>query len=207
MQTLMVPNPGEATTFGGPPPPAPSHAVGVDIKVTPPADRQVDTWGTVSISITPQGNVGHANVRVVGGDALEVRSQQVYSGPLVGGEAKRVSARVRAHEPGAHALHVIVTSDTPVVNSDLPVSLPGYYAAAHAGQTHRQFRSVPLTEAVQQVAADGGFSVQVSQMLAGRRITADFSGGLSARAALRLLAQMADGTLTKTDSGYRLDTQ
>jgi len=196
----------QATSFGlEAPAPTRPRAVGVDIRVTPPAERQVETWGTVTISITPQGNVGRARVRVVGGDALEVSREQVYVGPLSAGAAKQVTARVRAHAPGAHALHVIVTSDTPVVDTDLPVKIGGYYAAARSGQTYRQFHSVTLSEAAQAVAGDGGLCVEISPLLAGRRITADFSAGLSAHAALRLLAQMTDATLEKTDGGYRLD--
>jgi hypothetical protein len=64
-----------------------------------------------------------------------------------------------------------------------------------------------LAEAARQVAVDGGVSVSVAPELAGKRVTADFSDGMSVSAALRLLAQMADGRLERSGGEYRLVPQ
>ena len=202
------PPPQQARVAFGPTSATPRpRAVGVDIKVDPPSDHTVDTWGTVGISIVPEGAVPHALVRVVGGDGLEVRGgSPAYAGPLAGNASRHISVQVRARRSGDLSLRVIVNSDTPVVDTDLSVRLSGYHSAVRAGQTRRQFHSVSLAEAAQQVAADGGVSVSVAPQLAGRRITADFSAGVSVSAALRVLAQMADGRLDRSGGEYRLVT-
>ena len=181
------------------------RAVGVDISVDPPGSRVVNSWGTIGISNVPEGDVPRARVRVIGGEGLEVRGgNPAYLGSLSGGQSRRLSAEIRARRAGDLSLRVVVTSDTPVVNTDLAVRIPGYRAAVLSGQTQRQFRSVPLAEAARQIAADGGLKVTVAPALAGRRNTADFSRGVSASSALRLLAQMADGRLEHSDGEYHL---
>lgn len=193
-----------AVVFGAMATPSAVRAVGVDIKVTPPSERVVDTWGTVRISLIPEGAVPQASVRVIGSESLEVRQAQVYSGPLAAQTAKQVTAQVRAKSAGDHALRVVVRSDTPVVNTDLPVRITGYREAPSPGQTRRAFSSVRLADAVAQVAGDGGLRVWVTPELAERRVSADFSEGVSVAAALRLLATMADGRLERANGEYRL---
>ena len=200
----LAATPPGAVTFGAAAAASAVRAVGVDIEVTPPAERVVNTWGTVRIALIPEGAVPQASVRVVGSEGLEVQREQVYSGPLAAHVAKQVTAQVRARGAGDHALRVVVSSDTPVVNTDLPVRITGYRDAPQPGQTRREFHSVRLADAVAQVAADGGMQVWVPPELADRRVTADFSEGVGVSAALRLLARMADGRLERENGEYRL---
>ena len=180
-----------------------TEPVSMDIKVDPPGARRVGDWGPLNITLTSGSDVPQVTVCVECGDSLQVRgSKQLYSGPLRSRTPKHLSAQIRADEAGSHSVRVVLSSPTAGASTSVRVPLRGY--ASEPGTTRRSFRSVTLGEAARAVAGDCGLSVQVAPALSGRRVSADFSGGLSGTSALRSLAGMVGGQLVATDGGYRI---
>lgn len=195
-----------ARTFGeSAPQRGSSGPVSMDIKVSPPGARQVGEWGPLSISLTAGGDVPQVSVRLVTDSALQVQgSTQIYSGPLQARRPQRLTVQVRAQQPGSHRLKVVLASDTPIANTSVDVYLRGYAGASAVRTTQRCFRSVPLGEAVEAIGKDCGLQVEVEQALARRRVSADFSTGVSGVRALRVLAGMVGGKLSAAGDGYRI---
>jgi len=182
-----------------------SGPVSMEIKVDPPGRRRVGEWGPLNIVLKAGGEVPHVTVQVLADAALQVKNDGwVFAGPLSADRPRRLTTQIRAQQPGTHRLRVVLSSDTPIANTSVDVYLRGYEPTPGAGQTHRQFRSATLSEAVRAVAADCGLKAEVDPGLAQRRVSADFSRGVSGVQALRLLAQMAGGRLESSDGGYRL---
>jgi len=177
----------------------------MDIKVDPPGARQVGVWGPLSIALTAGGDVPEVTVRVVADSALEVQGgAHVYAGPLSARRPHRITAQIRAREPGSHRLKVVLVSDTPIANTSVDVYLRGYASTAAAATTRRCFRSATLQEVARAVGEDCGLAVEVEAALAGRRVSADFSDGVSGVRALRALATMVGGRLLPAGEGYRI---
>ncbi len=195
-----------ARTFGGAAAQrGPSGPVSMDIRVEPPGARQVGQWGPLSISLTAGGDVPQVNVRLVADSALQVQgSTQIYSGPLQARRPQRITAQVRAQQPGSHRLKIVLASGTAIANTSVDVYLRGYVRSDSVRTTQRCFRSVPLGQAVQAVGEDCGLGIEVEPPLSGRRVSADFSEGVSGVRALRVLAGMVGGKLSAVGDGYRI---
>lgn len=195
-----------ARTFGGAAvQQGPSGPVSMDIKVDPPGARRVGEWGPLSICLTAGGDVPQVSVRLVADSALQVQgSTEIYSGPLQARRPQRLTAQVRAQQPGSHRLKIVLASDTAIANTSVDVYLRGYAVTTGVRMTQRCFRSVPLSEAVQAVEHDCGLRVEVDPALSGRRVSADFAEGVSGVRALRVLAGMVGGKLSAAGDGYRI---
>ncbi len=179
-------------------------AVSMDIEVDPPGARRVGEWAPLNISLKAGGDVAQVTVCLECGSALQVKgSKQIYSGALRAHAPKQLTAQIRAQEAGTHRLRVVLSSATDIANTAVEVRLRGYSEGA-TGMTRRCFRSVTLSEAARAIAGDCELSVQIDPALAGRRVSADFSGGLSGPRALRSLAGMVGGKLASTGGGYRI---
>jgi cytoskeletal protein RodZ len=191
-----------ATTFGDKPAPPAPRAVPMDIKVDGSSVHQVGAWQPVAILLKAGGNVDGVTVSLAGDGGLQVsnRTQRVS---LRAGQPTRLSAQVRAQQPGTYHLQVKLASDTVSANTTVDVTLPGL-AGAPVLATHHAFRSVTLSAAAAAVARDCGMDVEVDAALADRVVSADFSDGVSGSRALRSLARMVGGRLVAVGDGYRI---
>jgi hypothetical protein len=191
-----------ATTFGGEAPPPAPRATPMDITLDGSDVHQVGAWQPVTIILKAGGNVDGVTVSLAGDSGLQV-SNRVQQVSLRAGVPTRLSAQVRAEQPGTYHLRVNLTSDTVSANTTVDVTLPGL-AGAGILATHRAFRSVTLAAAAAAVAGDCGMDVEVDAALADRVVSADFSDGVSGRRALRSLARMVGGRLVAAGDGYRI---
>ena len=173
--------------------------------VTPPPleQRTVGRPLEVQITIQPDADVAEAVVQVQPKGSLRLTEDKpiIYQGPLEAQESKHLAFGIIATASGAQELQVDLLSELPGVAASALVTIPDFQPPPKH-LTTQVFRDTPLDEALQAVAQEAKVEVIASEGIGQELISADFSTGVPAEAALRILADIADCQLQVEDETY-----
>ncbi len=166
----------------------------------------MDEQAVVSIAITSETDYNDIVLTVQPRGALQVIGNEiVYRGPLRAGQRKQFAVTVLSSAPGDQHLTVSLRSDVPSLNSSLDVVLPGFVeTTGHRGdaQIRLVLHSVPLRQALRQIAAAGDLDIEIADSVGDQPVTVDFSDGISAAEALKAVARMGECRLEEKPGGY-----
>ncbi len=174
--------------------------------VPPPLEeRLVGRRVEVNVGIQPDADVEQAQVRVQveGSLRLAEGGPLIFQGPLKAQESKRLSFGIIATESGAQKLRVELSSELPGVRASVPETIPGFeFPPQHV--TTQVFKDTLLEQAAQAVSREAKVKVVVDEAVGQEPVSADFSEGIRAEAALRILADSADCTLRVEGNNFRI---
>ncbi len=185
---------------------APPEAGAKVIIVPPPlAERVVGRPVDVSVAIQPDADVEQAQVQVETQGSLRLAGDtpSIYRGPLKAAESKRLTFGIIAVESGAQELRVELSSELPGVAASIPVSIPGFERPPEH-LTTQVFDNTPLEQAAAAISREADVRVVVAEAVGQEPVSADFSEGIPAEAALRILADSADCTLGVEGDNFRI---
>jgi len=211
---LAAPAVEKRVTLGGGPyggsstPPAMANVeAGARVVITPPplTERIVGKPVQVGVTIQPQANVESAVVQVQPQGSLRLADDRpiIYQGPLPADKPKQLSFGIIASETGTQQCRVEVSSELPGVAASTTVAIPGFEPPPKHVTT-QIFEDTPLDEAIRAVAREADVKVTVGEGLEQKLVTYDFSGGVPAEAALRVLAELGGCQLDVEDGAYRI---
>ncbi len=185
---------------------APPEAGAKVIIVPPPlAERVVGRPVDVNVAIQPDADVEQAQVLVQTQGSLRLAGDtpSIYRGPLKAAESKRLTFGIIAAESGAQELRVELSSELPGVAASIPVSIPGFERPPEH-LTTQVFDNTPLEQAAAAISLEDDVRVVLAQAVGQEPVSADFSEGIPAEAALRILADSADCTLGVEGDNFRI---
>ncbi len=139
----------------------------------------------------------------LGGLELAADQPIVYQGPLPADKPKQLSFGIIAREIGTQQCRLEVSSELPGVAASTTVAIPGF-AAPPKHVTTQVFEDTPLGEAIRVVAREADVKVTVGEGLEQKLVTYNFSEGVPAEAALRVLAELGGCQLDVEDGAYRI---
>ncbi len=202
-QTLGVGPYGGSST----PPAVATAEAGARVVITPPpvTERIIGEPVQVQVTIQPQASVANAVVRVQPLGGLELADDQpiIYQGPLSADNPKQLSFGIIARETGTQQCEVALSSELPGVAALATVSIPDFELPPEHVTT-QVFEDTPLDGAIRAVARDADVKVTVGEGLEQKLVTYDFSEGVPAEAALRILAELGGCQLEVKDGRYRV---
>ncbi len=180
---------------------------GARVVITPPSlsERIVGQPVPVQVTIQPQASVEKAVVRIQPLGKLELADDQpiIYQGPLTAEESKQLSFGIIARETGTQECQMELSSELPGVAASTTVSIPGFEPPPEHVTT-QVFEETPLDEAIRVVAREADVKVMVGEGLEQKPVTYDFSEGVPAEVALRILAELGGCQLDVADGTYRI---
>ena len=165
---------------------------GARITITPPplTQRVVGRPLHVQIEVQAEADVERAEVRVEPQGSLRLTDEEpvVYRGPLQAAQPKRLWVGIIATEAGTQKGRVSLSSELPGVAAAAPLTMPDFQLPPQH-LTTRVFTAVPLDRALRAVAHQARVRIMFGEGVGHARVSADFSQGIPAEAALRILAE------------------
>ncbi len=165
------------------------------VSVFPPTRRAVGEIVPATVTVETERDVPRARIQVRGLHSLEIVDADedgvIYRGELSAKEKTEQTVRVRAHEPGMQSMIVNLRSSNPEVETDLVVEMGEFQIEVPPTLQNIEvaFNETLVREAIAQIAEASGMQVQITGELPDQRVTKDFSAGVPAEAALRIVAE------------------
>ena len=179
------------------------------VSVFPPTRRAVGEVVPATVAVETERDVQRARIQVRGLDTLEIvgvdEDGVIYRGALLANEKTEQTVRIRAHEPGTQSMIVNLRSSHPEVETDLLVEIGEFQTVVPPTLQNIKvaFEETPVREAIEQITEASGMRVQVQGELPDQRVTKDFSAGVPAEAALRIVAEDV-GWQVRADDGTQI---
>jgi CBS domain-containing protein len=179
------------------------------VSVFPPTRRAVGEIVPATVTVETERDVQRARIQVRGLRTLEVvgvsEDGVIYRGALLANQKTEQTVRIRAHEPGTQSMLVNLRSSHPEVETDLVVEMGEFQIEVPPTLQNIEvaFEETPVSEAIEQIAETSGMQVQVAGELPDQRVTKDFSAGVPAEAALRIVAEDV-GWQVRADEGLQI---
>ncbi|HUS81188.1 MAG TPA: hypothetical protein VM283_07965, partial [Armatimonadota bacterium] len=165
------------------------------VSVFPPHRRVVGEVVSALVEVQTERDVALARIRARGSEGLQLVGVKpdgvIFEGPLTAEQETQQTVRMRAERPGPQSLMLRLRSSNPEVETDLRVDLGDFENEVSPEQIYisLDLRERPVSEAVQSIARASGMQVRVVATLPDDRVTKDFSAGVPALAALRIVVE------------------
>ncbi len=165
------------------------------VSVFPPGRRVVGELVPATVTVETERTVDSARIRVIGLRSLEIVGADedgvIYRGVLEANQRTEQTVQMRAQQPGMQSMIVNLRSSNPEVETDLVVDMGEFEHEEPATEANLQllFHETPIGEAIEQIRQNSRMQIMVNGDLPDTRVSKDFSVGVPAQAALRIVVE------------------